>query len=166
MERETGFEPATNSLEGCDSTPELLPLAGRQGLGGGGWIRTIVGYRRQIYSLLPLSTRPHLQVSAKNHCRRRHLTRSSSPRWSRLPDSNRGPTDYKSVALPTELSRLTAAVKRPRVGSRWGAATCAPGRPGRPDGAERDSTHCGPPVATTFSAAAPRRARPTRRSPG
>ena len=27
MERETGFEPATNSLEGCDSTPELLPRA-------------------------------------------------------------------------------------------------------------------------------------------
>ena len=26
VERETGFEPATNSLEGCDSTPELLPL--------------------------------------------------------------------------------------------------------------------------------------------
>ena len=25
MERETGFEPATNSLEGCDSTTELLP---------------------------------------------------------------------------------------------------------------------------------------------
>ena len=28
MERETGFEPATNSLEGCDSTPELLPHCG------------------------------------------------------------------------------------------------------------------------------------------
>ena len=26
MERETGFEPATNGLEGRDSTPELLPL--------------------------------------------------------------------------------------------------------------------------------------------
>ena len=25
MERETGIEPATNSLEGCDSTVELLP---------------------------------------------------------------------------------------------------------------------------------------------
>jgi hypothetical protein len=25
MERETGIEPATNSLEGCDSTIELLP---------------------------------------------------------------------------------------------------------------------------------------------
>ena len=24
-ERKTGFEPATNSLEGCDSTTELLP---------------------------------------------------------------------------------------------------------------------------------------------
>jgi hypothetical protein len=31
MERETGIEPATNSLEGCDSTTELLPpLALRQ----------------------------------------------------------------------------------------------------------------------------------------
>ncbi len=74
MERETGFEPATNSLEGCDSTPELLPrsrhgrpvVGQRRGLeksGGGGWIRTTVGLRRQIYSLLPLSTRPHLQSS-------------------------------------------------------------------------------------------------------
>ncbi len=26
--------------------------------------------------------------------------------WSRLTDSNRRPTDYKSVALPAELSRL------------------------------------------------------------
>ena len=25
VERETGIEPATNSLEGCDSTTELLP---------------------------------------------------------------------------------------------------------------------------------------------
>ncbi len=29
LERETGIEPATNSLEGCDSTTELLPLAVR-----------------------------------------------------------------------------------------------------------------------------------------
>ena len=26
LEREAGIEPATNSLEGCDSTTELLPL--------------------------------------------------------------------------------------------------------------------------------------------
>jgi hypothetical protein len=29
MERETGIEPATNSLEGCDSTTELLPPCSR-----------------------------------------------------------------------------------------------------------------------------------------
>ena len=29
MERETGIEPATNSLEGCDSTIELLPQSSR-----------------------------------------------------------------------------------------------------------------------------------------
>src|SRR5688500_1333413 len=29
MERETGIEPATNNLEGCDSTIELLPLEAR-----------------------------------------------------------------------------------------------------------------------------------------
>ena len=28
LERETGIEPATNSLEGCDSTIELLPHFG------------------------------------------------------------------------------------------------------------------------------------------
>ncbi len=28
MERETGIGPATNSLEGCDSTTELLPPYG------------------------------------------------------------------------------------------------------------------------------------------
>src|SRR5688572_25152437 len=32
MERETGIEPATNSLEGCDSTIELLPP--------GRWVRS------------------------------------------------------------------------------------------------------------------------------
>ena len=30
MERETGIEPATNNLEGCDSTIELLPLEARR----------------------------------------------------------------------------------------------------------------------------------------
>ena len=43
MERETGIEPATNSLEGCDSTTELLPHEHRPGNGAGGWIRTTVG---------------------------------------------------------------------------------------------------------------------------
>ena len=43
MERETGFEPATNSLEGCDSTPELLPPIPDPLIGGEWRIRTSVG---------------------------------------------------------------------------------------------------------------------------
>ena len=58
MERETGIEPATNGLEGRDSTTELLPHTDRADRlpsllpsrreagerdGGGGWIRTTVG---------------------------------------------------------------------------------------------------------------------------
>ena len=92
VERETGFEPATNSLEGCDSTPELLPRAPPR---PGRWWRRMDsnhrrGFARQIYSLLPLTARPHLR---------------QLPPWSRHPDSNRGPTAYKAVALPTELCR-------------------------------------------------------------
>ncbi len=39
-------------------------------------------------------------------------------RWCRHTDSNRGPTDYKSVALPTELCRqrlnaLTYIITKP-----------------------------------------------------
>src|SRR3954466_10869919 len=33
LERETGIEPATNSLEGCDSTTELLPPCSLPNLG-------------------------------------------------------------------------------------------------------------------------------------
>src|SRR5712692_6099028 len=82
MERETGIEPATNSLEGCDSTTELLPPRtwklehGNSNLqrdefpvsqhpvrffepGGQGRVRTSVGHMgRQIYSLLLLTTQP------------------------------------------------------------------------------------------------------------
>src|SRR5437867_8388625 len=64
------------SLEGWSSTIELHPpvippaplglLPQRdnpaRGAGGGGRIRTYVGIRRQIYSLLPLTTRPPLRI--------------------------------------------------------------------------------------------------------
>ena len=32
-------------------------------------------------------------------------------RWSRYPDSNRGPTHYECVALPTEPYRLVSMLK-------------------------------------------------------
>ncbi len=53
--------------------------------GGGRWIRTIEGDSQQIYSLPPLAAREFLHV------------------WCWHQESNPGPTDYKSVALPAEL---------------------------------------------------------------
>jgi hypothetical protein len=67
--------------------------------GGEGRIRTFVGYRRQIYSLLPLATRVPLRLDEAL------LSLFLSSLWSRWPDSNWQPTDYKSGALPVELHR-------------------------------------------------------------
>ena len=55
------------------------------GSGGGGWIRTTVG-------LCPTD----LQSVAFD----RSATPPATSPWSRHPDSNRGPTAYKAVALP------------------------------------------------------------------
>ena len=103
MERETGIEPATNSLEGCDSTIELLPPGARSArgkskleirnsalyvtrfsnfecrfsapCGGQGRVRTSVDRMgRQIYSLLLLTTQPPVRNSF-----RRAPTRTITP---------------------------------------------------------------------------------------
>ena len=59
---------------------------------------------RQSYSLLPLTARESHQYHT--YCSARSLLHiSNSLRWCRHTDSNCGPTDYKSVALPTELCR-------------------------------------------------------------
>ena len=70
LERETGIEPATNSLEGCDSTTELLPRTllpfpsvrpcdsdgpGRLTLVARGGFEPPKPLGRQIYSLLRLT---------------------------------------------------------------------------------------------------------------
>ena len=51
LERETGIEPATNSLEGCDSTIELLPRWIRDHLRGEAVDRAICTHRRRSQSL-------------------------------------------------------------------------------------------------------------------
>ena len=58
MERETGIEPATNSLEGCDSTTELLPplyrRLGERRLGDGNSYRSIANHAIATVSRYPL----------------------------------------------------------------------------------------------------------------
>ena len=86
MERETGFEPATLSLEGWRSTTELLPqprvlslfnnknnsfILNQQILPKGYWWRgedsNLRRLRRQIYSLLPLATRVPLRGATEGN---------------------------------------------------------------------------------------------------
>ena len=116
MERETGLEPATDSLEGYYSTTELLPLGTTRAIlpekpgccrnfllpnqiwrGQDSNLRSPEG--RRVYSPLPLSTRPPL---------RRHL---STPfhkygvlSWRE--ESNPQPADYKSAALPLSYASV------------------------------------------------------------
>ena len=102
MERETGFEPATNSLEGCDSTPELLPLVGYllEPTAGAG-ARRRSWWRREDSNLR--RAKPG-RFTVCCHCPLGHTSKElpalDRGGWSRHPDLNRGPTVYKTVALP------------------------------------------------------------------
>ena len=75
MERETGIEPATNSLEGCDSTTELLPpLPSLQ-------LLFLVAAVQTPQRLAPV-IHPSPQRKHSNHCHRDQL---DFPVRQRLP---------------------------------------------------------------------------------
>src|ERR1700731_5273058 len=74
----------------------MVPLGSWQsrGAGGGGRIRTYVGIRRQIYSLLPLTTRPPLRDRVppmSRHWGPRHAQLSASLTFVNTPGSMAGP---------------------------------------------------------------------------
>src|SRR4030095_4986584 len=63
LERETGIEPATNSLEGCDSTTELLPQSHLEIWKSGNRVILLgAGYRRRIQSARGSARRPDFQI--------------------------------------------------------------------------------------------------------
>ena len=67
--------------------------------GGQGWIRTIVDSRRQIYSLVPLTTRPLTHFDILLNLLYRKAWYLSFSIWCAIKDSNLGPTGYEPVAL-------------------------------------------------------------------
>ena len=71
--------------------------------GGERRIRTFEGFSRQIYSLIPLTAWV------------------SPPGWSWQWDSNPQPADYKSAALPIELSQHRLQIKCERIFSEYSA---------------------------------------------
>ena len=72
LERETGIEPATNSLEGCDSTTELLPLSFATS-------RSLASNARDFGCGLPLRSRPQ-NASTLEPMTRIELVTSPLPR--------------------------------------------------------------------------------------
>src|SRR5215468_5566591 len=94
MERETGFEPATPSLEGWRSTAELFPRASRPisplraSLVGRGGFEPPKAFasRFTVCPLWPLGYLPESWLM--DH------------RWRWREDLNPRPTAYKAVALP------------------------------------------------------------------
>jgi hypothetical protein len=91
MERETGIEPATNSLEGCDSTTELLPP-----------FDSLRSLRASLFPLSPVA-------------RRRQLPQPNCPTaacaTNLLPARQRS-TGHSTVAAPRE-ARLAAKQAAP-----------------------------------------------------
>lgn len=173
MERETGIEPATNGLEGRDSTTELLPPGSG---GGGGRIRTSVGLSPadlQSAAIDRSATPPRYR------CERTGRRRAPEPRrdvtatggdplpladgrsWSRQSESNRRPTVYKTVALPLSYAGRkgfaaadhTAPAKERSLpaGSRSGKSA----RPTSATGAGRRGFRIGPTVTVPSPVSTP-----------
>ena len=101
MERETGIEPATNSLEGCDSTTELLPPS-----------RSALRRGRPAYNpLRPLAldtTRPRLPTDPCRYRPSRWHVVAHLPREAR-PSTTRSVGDKKHCGvLPPTLQSACA----------------------------------------------------------
>ena len=92
LERETGIEPATNSLEGCDSTTELLPPSRRSLRLSPLRRASPLAARRAI----PPSLRPTARV---------HLHRHRGARVARLPPRQ---TEEGRPSPPTFFARSRA----------------------------------------------------------
>ncbi len=95
MERETGIEPATNSLEGCDSTTELLPPPRRATFASR-------RYGGQARGTMPAKIRvPQLQATAR-------LTRPivvARPRIDQKTPEGSLPSPPTSSSAPTSPAR-------------------------------------------------------------
>src|SRR5687768_15914592 len=97
MERETGIEPATNSLEGCDSTTELLPPSSAFApLRGASARQAVRSVQQSLPSHLPRISRG---VPSRLAC----LAEARSAFSMRAKDGGEGRTRTFEGAWPTDL---------------------------------------------------------------
>lgn len=98
--------PSTNKFIIKKKVPKLLKtliLSRFYSNGGQDWIRTSepLGTELQSVAFSHFATCPIKVIHSSYFC----AVFSEKKRWCRLKDLNPQPTDYKSVALPIELSR-------------------------------------------------------------
>ena len=113
LERETGIEPATNSLEGCDSTTELLPPAliarSARNFGGASPLFSVSPLRSQLRRASPRPTLLRSQPAAASRatgstfllaCQPKLATRAKVGGEGRIRTFEAaGATDLQSVAF-------------------------------------------------------------------
>src|SRR6185295_16917972 len=119
LERETGIEPATNSLEGCDSTTELLPPTRRSASRHAALrraspllFRSPLTSRSNTFAGLPSEAR----LRAARHCSRGCGGRRMVAREGLEPSKPLGRQIYSllrlTASLPRQLSVLWNLVFR------------------------------------------------------
>ena len=128
LERETGIEPATNSLEGCDSTTELLPpsrLARFASLGATAGKPAVLfipfsrSLRRRASRRLPFHFPPQYSQSALSPS---HAKVGGEGRTRTFEGA--GPTDLQSAAFdrfatsPMLRPHISATAERAPAGRR------------------------------------------------
>jgi hypothetical protein len=116
------------------------------GAGGEGWIRTSVRLRGQIYSLLPLTTRPPLQAGQARHMATRfdavnlgegagrHLLRFARSNLSPAPGSSQIGAGEGNRTLVVSLEGFCSTIElHPLAQAEFANATaaCAPSTPPR-----------------------------------
>ena len=107
LERETGIEPATNSLEGCDSTTELLPPSRPTRRSGASARKPAVLFRR-------IRSQPPAPRSSRRHAALRPAeARVSSLLATQPPTVPRSPAGlvHARVACQPKLAALCARAK-------------------------------------------------------
>jgi hypothetical protein len=119
MERETGIEPATNSLEGCDSTTELLPQNQLSALA--------FSSQQNLPNLVPTTVRRG-DLHASRHCAGARFSSRRAPEWPafrsesfhrrwwsrsklRGPQTRASPWPADSMAHPLPRSTLTRYIR-------------------------------------------------------
>ena len=120
LERETGIEPATNSLEGCDSTTELLPpsrllpswhadrlrrAAGRTKLVARGGFEPPKPLGRQIYSLLRLTAPQPRRIPQQFSPKNRDTRSRAGAAWRTDSDTRGHLANGDHTDAETHLSR-------------------------------------------------------------